>query len=123
MPGIHRKRRKQPTTDEQYAKMLGRMLTAWKPRAVNDPITGLRHLRQFRELLEDAANTAIADALSDDRQPRLSPTELADAYGVSRQAIYKRLITGQAATGQRSHEQVTQLPPTRVAQPRELPPA
>jgi hypothetical protein len=120
MPGLHRKR-KRATTDDQYAKMLARMLSAWKPRLTNDPMTGLAHVRDFQQKLDDAANIAIYHALAGDEcQPRLSPTAVAEVFGVSRQAIYKRAEAGAALTqhGPAARETTT----ARIAQPRELPP-
>jgi hypothetical protein len=91
--------------------MLARMLRAWRPRAIADPLTGLAHLREFQQLLDQAANDAITHALSNGREPRLSPTALAEALGVSRQAIYKRAAAGQAPQA---------MPGAPVAQPQEL---
>lgn len=112
MTGIHRRRARQ-TTDEQYAKMIGRMLRAWKPRAENDPLAALAHLREYQQLLDDTANTAIHRALSDPRQSRLSASALASAFGISRQAIYKRAALAEQET-QAQHVTL------RKAAPREL---
>lgn len=119
MGGIHRRRKRRPTTDEQYAKMLARMLTAWKPRLENDPMTGLGYLRGFQHILDELADSTIHQAIDGERQPRLSPTAVAEVFGVSRQAVYKRAAAGAKAKRPRPAPQSAAVE-VQVAQPREL---
>ncbi len=51
-----------------------------------DPVTGLRAVRSLRELAERLETLQVARA----RQLGLSWQEIADALGVSRQAVHKK---------------------------------
>jgi hypothetical protein len=115
--GLHRKRKRPPATTEQYAAMLRRMLAAYGKRIGEEPVEGLAHLRELEAALTNATNLGIHAAL----EAGQSPTALADALGVSRQAIYKRAALGEHnAPDQGRQPQVDAL---RTARPRELPPA
>lgn len=113
MTGLHR-RRKRTTTTEQYARMLRRMITAYGPRIGEEPMVALSHLHELEDTLADAANLGIHLAIESGE----SPTELAAAWGTSRQTIYKRAELGAEVAKQR--RAAGKLPATPTARPREL---
>jgi hypothetical protein len=117
MSGLHRKRKRPPTTTEQYAGMLRRMLNAYGKRIGETPIEGLTHLRELEQALTDATNLGIWSA---NKEAGHSINELADVLGVSKQAIYKRVLLGEQVAkdhAKRERQAVT----AQVAKPRELP--
>jgi hypothetical protein len=114
MAGLHR-RRKRATTTDQYTAMLARMMRAYGKRIAEEPVTGLAHLREIETALTDATNLGIHLAVQNGQ----SPTALAKALGISRQAIYKRAALGEHIARQRRQPPVVTA---QVARPRELPP-
>jgi hypothetical protein len=94
MTGLHRKRKRKPTTTEDYAAMLVRMLRSYGPRIGQDPAAGLEKLREIEAELTSAVNTGLYLA---NKTGGHSVNELADILGVSKQAIHKRVQAGEAA--------------------------
>jgi hypothetical protein len=99
MPGRHRvpARRKREYESSEYAAMLVRMIYAYGARIAEDP-AALAHLRDIEAALRDATNAGIAGANRRPDQP-YSLAEIADIYGVSRQAVHKRVRLGEAVLG------------------------
>ena len=116
MTGTHRKQKRTTTTDD-YAAMLARMLRAYGKRIGEDPAAGLTHLRDLEQALADAVNLGIYTA---NHEGGRSINQMADALGVSKQAIHKRVSLGEHLARVRVKQQAAVA---RVARPRELPPA
>ena len=116
MTGIHR-RRKRTTTNEQYAAMLARMFRALEGRIEADPKSGLGPLRDLEEIMSTSVNAALYRLARDGA----SPTKLADSFGVSRQAIYKRITAGEQVVRERE-KTAGRVPGLPRAVPRAIPP-
>jgi hypothetical protein len=118
--GIHRKRKRRPTTDAEYVAMLQRMITRWGDRIGDDPLTGLAHLRELQQTLTESVNVGIYMAHLNGH----SYSKLAGPLGVSKAAIVKRAKLGETALRERERAvaRKTRLK-LRHAQPQELPPA
>lgn len=93
MTGVHRKRKRKPTTTEDYAAMLVRMIRAYGPRIGQDPAAGLEKLREIEAELTSAVNGGLYLA---NKTGGHSVNELAEVLGVSKQAIHKRVQAGEA---------------------------
>jgi hypothetical protein len=130
MTGLHRKRKRETTTDD-YAAMLARMVRAYGNRIGQDPAAGLAHLRQLETELTDAVNAGIYTA---NKVGGRSINYLAGDLGVSKQAVFKRVQAGKQVVQERERrqraaqraaqrkEQQTAESALWTAAPRELPP-
>lgn len=116
MTGQHRKRR--PTTTDDYAAMLARMLRAYGTRIGQDPEAGLARLRELEQALADAANVGIYTA---NKTGGHSINQLADVLGVSKQAVHKRVGLGELVARQRERAQRRSISQARRAAPKALP--
>lgn len=116
MTGQHRKRR--PTTTDDYAAMLARMLRAYGTRIGQDPQAGLSHLRELEQALADAANLGIYTA---NKVGGHSINQLADTLGVSKQAVHKRVGLGEQVARLRERVQRRTVTQARKAAPKQLP--
>jgi hypothetical protein len=99
MTGEHRKRKRRPTTTEDYAAMLRRMIRSYGRRIGENPEAGLEAVRAIEAELTGAVNTGLAEA---NRTGGRSMTELADMLGVSKQAIGARVKAGEATSRARA---------------------
>jgi hypothetical protein len=118
MAGIHRRKRK-PTTTDDYAAMLTRMVRAYGRRIGQDHKAGLGHLRDLEAELTDAVNLGIYTA---NRVSGVSINQLAAELGVSKQAVHKRVGLGELVAKQQDRRPRPAVTTAPVARPRELPP-
>jgi hypothetical protein len=112
--GLHRKRKRETTSDD-YAAMLARMMASYGKRIGDDPAASLAHLRELETALTDATNHGLYLA---NKVGGHSINELASHLGVSKQAVFKRVGLGAQVARRRQKNSF----PTRTARPRELPP-
>ena len=94
MTGVHRKRKRKPTSAGDYAAMMRRMIRNYARRAGEDPMAELANLRAIEAELHEAVNNGVYVA---NKTGGHSVNELAEVLGVSKQAIHKRVQAGEAA--------------------------
>jgi hypothetical protein len=116
MTGVHRKRKRKPTSTEDYAAMLVRMVRSYGRRIGEDPAAGLVALRDIETEFAAAVNVGLMAA---NREGGHSINDLADMLGVSKQAIHKRVQAGEAAAKPKPPRPVVRHSAVRAA-PREL---
>jgi hypothetical protein len=116
MTGIHRKRKRRPTSTPAYMAMLARMIRAAEPRIGQDPEGGLLAAWHLETAWTEATNVGIYLAHRDGGK---SYGELAALMGVSKAAVIKRAQLGEATDRQRQ-PRARALPGVPRAAPREL---
>lgn len=116
MTGLHRKR-KRPTGDGEYTAMLTRMHRGYEKRLGTNPTANLPRLRDLEQSLTDAANVGIYTA---NKIGGHSINELADIFGVSKQAIFKRVQAGELVARQRDQAQRRSISQERTAAAKQL---
>lgn len=94
MTGVHRKRKRKPTSADDYAAMMRRMVRNYRRRAGESPAAELPNLRAIEAEFADAMNGALYLA---NKTGGHSINELAEVLGVSKQAVHKRVKAGEAA--------------------------
>jgi hypothetical protein len=121
--GLHRKQKQRPTSTNDYAAMLRRMIVRYGDRIGEDPVTGLAALRDLEQAMTDSVNVGIHAAHLSGH----SYNQLATQLDVSKAAIVKRAKLGEAALRQRERIAASRtrraVPTAPIARPRELPPA
>jgi len=116
MAGLHRSRKRRPTSTPDYMAMLGRMIRAAEPRIGQDPEGGLVAAWHLETAWTEATNVGVYLAHRDGGK---SYGELAALMGVSKAAVIKRAQLGEAIARQRQPGP-RRLPGMAQARPREL---
>jgi hypothetical protein len=96
MTGEHRKRKRRPTSTEEYGAMLRRMIRGYGKRIGTDADPGPA-LKMFREIEAELAEALNAGLAVSNRAGGHSINELADGLGVSKQAVHNRVRAGEIA--------------------------
>jgi hypothetical protein len=118
VPGLHRQRKRRPTSTSDYAAMLRRMIARYGDRIGDDPAAGLAALRELEQTMTDSVNAGIYAA----HRGGHSYTELAGVLNVSKAAIIKRAKLGEAVLRERERAMARKVRlQLQIAQPRELP--
>jgi DNA-directed RNA polymerase specialized sigma24 family protein len=115
MTGLHRRRKRRPTSTPDYMAMLSRMIRAAEPRIGQDPAGGLLAAWHLETAWTEATNVGVYLA----HRGGKSYGELAALMGVSKAAVIKRAQLGETTLQQRQPGP-RRLPGMTQAKPREL---
>ena len=116
MAGLHRSRKRRPTSTPGYLAMRARMIRAAEPRIGQDPEGGLLAAWHLETTWTEATNVGIYLA---HREGGKSYGELAALMSVSKAAVIKRARLGETTLRHRQPGP-RHLPGIAQARPREL---